>query len=74
MGGALDMFPEAISQKEKWLVRYTGNLYIYLPCNTTTHTTTVQLASSSLERYTKTIPTLSDSDAEGVANVELSNP
>ena len=30
-----------------------GNLYIYLPYATTT---TVQLASSSLERYTKTKP------------------
>ena len=48
------MLPAAISQKEKQLVKYTGNLYIYLPY--TTQTTTVQLASSSLESYTKTKP------------------
>lgn len=62
LGGALEMFPAAISQKEKQLVRYTGNLYIYLPYSITTQTTTVQLASSSLESYTKTKPvSLSDS-------------
>ena len=60
MGEALNMLPEAISQKEKWLVRYTSNLYIYPPNNTTTQTTMVQLASSSLERYTKIRPSLSD--------------
>ena len=44
------------------MVKYTGNLYIYLPYTTTTQTTTVQLASSSLESYTKTKPVfLSDS-------------
>jgi hypothetical protein len=36
LGGALEMFPAAISQKEKQLVRYTGNLYIFLPYTTTT--------------------------------------
>jgi len=62
LGGALEMFPTAISQKEKQLVRFTGNLYTYLPYQTTTQTTTVQLASSNLESYTKTKPvSLSDS-------------
>jgi len=62
LGGALEMFPAAISQKEKQLVRFSGNLYTYLPYKTTTQTTTVQLASSSLESYTKTKPvSLSDS-------------
>jgi len=61
LGGALEMFPAAISQKEKQLVRFTGNLYTYLPYTVTTQTTTVQLASSSLESYTKTKPvSLSD--------------
>ena len=31
LGGALEMFPAAISQKEKQLVRLTGNLYAFLP-------------------------------------------
>jgi len=62
LGGALEMFPTAISQKEKQLVRFTGNLYTFLPYLTNTQTTTVQLASSNLESYTKTKPvSLSDS-------------
>ena len=31
LGGALEMFPAAISQKEKQLVKLTGNLYAFLP-------------------------------------------
>jgi len=62
LGSALEMFPAAISQKEKQLVRFTGNLYVFSPYTTTTQTTTVLLASSSLESYTKTKPvSLSDS-------------
>merc|ERR1711970_870381 len=62
LGKALEMFPAAISQKEKQLVRFTGNLYMYSPYTTTTQTSTVLLASSNLESYTKTKPvSLSDS-------------
>jgi len=62
LGKALEMFPAAISQKEKQLVRFTGNLYMFSPYTTTTQTSTVLLASSSLESYTKTKPvSLSDS-------------
>ena len=36
LGGALEMFPAAITQKEKQLVRLTGNLYAFLPYPVTT--------------------------------------
>jgi len=62
LGGALEMYPAAISQKEKQLARFIGNLYCYLPYPVTTQTTTVALASSNVESYTKTKPvSLSDS-------------
>jgi hypothetical protein len=57
LGRALTMFIAEISQKEKQLVSCIGNLYIfYLPYATTTQTATVQLASSTLDSYTKTKP------------------
>jgi len=56
LGGALEMYPAAITQKEKQLVRFVGNVYCYLPYPTVTQTTTVSLASSNIESYTKTKP------------------
>jgi len=56
LGGALEMYPAAITQKEKQLARYIGNLYCYLAYPATTQTTVVTLASSNLESYTKTKP------------------
>jgi len=56
LGSALEMYPAAISQKEKQLVRFSGNLYAFLPYPVTTQSTTVLLASSNLESYTKTKP------------------
>jgi len=62
LGGALEMYPAAITQKEKQLVRFKGTPYVYLPYLVTTQTTTVNLASSNLESYSKTKPvSLSDS-------------
>jgi len=62
LGGALEMYPAAISQKEKQLIRFSGNLYFFSPYSVVTQTSTVQLASSNLESYTKTKPvSLSDS-------------
>merc|ERR1719225_212076 len=62
LGGALEMFPAAITQKEKQLVRLTGNLYSFLPYPVTTQSTRVNLASSNVESYTKVKPvSLSDS-------------
>ena len=51
-----------IAQKEKQLVRLTGNLYTFLPYPVTTQSTRVNLASSNVESYTKVKPvSLSDS-------------
>merc|ERR1712112_441741 len=61
LGGALEMFPAAITQKERQLVRLSGNLYTFLPYTVTTQSTTVNLASSNAESYTKVKPvSLSD--------------
>ena len=63
LGGALEMFPAAIGQKEKHLVRLTGNLYAFLPYPVTTQSTRVNLASRNVESYTKAKPVdLSDSN------------
>jgi len=56
LGGAQEMYPAAITQKEKQLARYIGNVYTYLPYTVSSQTTTVSLASSSLESYTKVKP------------------
>ena len=61
LGKALEMFPAQITQKEKQLVRFTGNLYAFLPYTVTTQSTTIALASSNVESYTKVKPvSLSD--------------
>ena len=61
LGKALEMFPAQISQKEKQLVKFTGNLYSYLAYPVTTQSTSITLASSSVESYTKVKPvSLSD--------------
>jgi len=56
LGGAQEMYPAAITQKEKQLARYIGNVYAYLPYTVSSQTTTVLLASSSIESYTKVKP------------------
>jgi len=56
LGGAQQMYPAAITQKEKQLARYIGNVYAYLPYTVGSQTTTVLLASSSIESYTKVKP------------------
>ena len=72
LGGALEMYPAAITQKEKQLARlvvdfsepivrelvfrFNGNLYCYLAYPVTTQTTTVSLASSNIESHTKVMP------------------
>ena len=61
LGKALEMFPAKITQKEKQLVKFTGNLYAFLPYSVTTQSTTINLATSSVESYTKVKPvSLSD--------------
>jgi len=56
LGGAQEMYPAVITQKEKQFVRYIGNLYAFLPYTVTSQTTTVSLASSNIESYTKVKP------------------
>ena len=56
LGKALEMYPAQITQKEKQLARFLGNLYAFLPYPVTTQSTTVSLASSNVESYTKTKP------------------
>lgn len=54
--------PKEISQKEKQLVKYTGNLYLFSPYSVNKQTTTVMLPSKNIESYTKIKPvTQSDS-------------
>ncbi|CAH0557886.1 unnamed protein product [Brassicogethes aeneus] len=54
--------PTSILQKEKQLVRYFGNAYLYSPYNTKKQTTNVALSSRSIENYTKLKPS-SQSDS-----------
>ncbi|XP_023344065.1 dolichyl-diphosphooligosaccharide--protein glycosyltransferase subunit 1 [Eurytemora carolleeae] len=56
LGGAQEMYPAAITQKEKQLTRYIGNMYVYLPYTVTTQSTSVILASANIESYTKLKP------------------
>ncbi|XP_032669593.1 dolichyl-diphosphooligosaccharide--protein glycosyltransferase subunit 1 [Odontomachus brunneus] len=48
--------PKSISQQEKQLVKYTGNVYAYLPYAVTKQTTYVGLPSRNIESYTKVKP------------------
>lgn len=58
----LSPHPKEITQKEKQLVQYRGNAYIYTPYKVTTQTTKVLLSSSTVESYTKVKPS-SQSDS-----------
>ena len=54
-------FPTQITQSEKQFVLFSGNHYFYTPYTVKTQTTTVTLATSSIESYSKLKPTsLSD--------------
>ena len=39
-----------------FILRYIGNMYVYLPYTVTTQSTSVTLASSNIESYTKLKP------------------
>lgn len=54
--------PKEITQKEKQLVKYMGNIYIYSPYTVVKQTTTVSLPSRNVESYTKFKP-VSQSDS-----------
>lgn len=48
--------PKEIAQQEKQLVKFTGNVYAYLPYAVTKQTTYVALPSRNIESYTKMKP------------------
>lgn len=54
--------PKEITQKEKQLVKYIGNIYLYAPYSIMKQTTTVSLPSRNIESYTKFKP-VSQSDS-----------
>lgn len=54
--------PKEITQKEKQLVKYMGNIYLYSPYTVVKQTTTVSLPSRNVESYTKFKP-VSQSDS-----------
>lgn len=53
---ALTPHPTHITQAEKQLVRFFGQLYFYTPYKTTTQKTTVLLSSRNVESYTQVKP------------------
>lgn len=53
---ALELFPKEIVQKEKQLVLFKGNHYVFLPYKCKSQTTKVTLSSSSIESYSKLKP------------------
>lgn len=54
--------PSVISQKDKQLVKFTGNHYFYSPYRTTSQKTVVTLSSKNVENYSKLKP-VSQSDS-----------
>ncbi|KAK3923287.1 Dolichyl-diphosphooligosaccharide--protein glycosyltransferase subunit 1 [Frankliniella fusca] len=52
----LEPFPREITQKEKQLVKYTGNHYIVSPYTVVKQKTTVNLSARNIESYTKLKP------------------
>lgn len=48
--------PKEITQKEKQLVRYFGNVYLFSPYPVTKQTTVITLPSRNVENYTKLKP------------------
>ncbi|XP_078036604.1 dolichyl-diphosphooligosaccharide--protein glycosyltransferase subunit 1 [Augochlora pura] len=54
--------PKEITQKEKQLVKYMGNIYLYSPYTIMKLTTTISLPSRNVESYTKFKP-VSQSDS-----------
>ena len=59
---ALDLLPKELVQKERQLVLFKGNHYVFLPYKTKTQTTKVTLSGTSIESYSKLKP-VSVSDA-----------
>ncbi|KAL1124131.1 hypothetical protein AAG570_001901 [Ranatra chinensis] len=72
---ALTPHPTAITQKEKQLVKYVGNHYIYSPYRINKQTTTVSLGTRNVESYTKLNPvSISDTTDPMVVHYENNSP
>jgi oligosaccharyltransferase complex subunit alpha (ribophorin I) len=56
---ALHPYPTHITQSEKQLVKFVGNVYFYSPYRTQSLTTVVTCSSSSIDSYTKEKPVTS---------------
>ncbi|KAL7291091.1 dolichyl-diphosphooligosaccharide--protein glycosyltransferase subunit 1 [Trichogramma pretiosum] len=52
----LQPYPKEIMQKDKQLVKYLGNVYLYSPYPVTKQTTTVVLPSRNVENYSRIKP------------------
>jgi len=61
--GRLQPFPASITQKEKQLVLFNGNAYIFSPYSITKQTTTITTGTKNLESFTKVKPS-SQSDSK----------
>lgn len=61
---SLTPYPSKITQAEKQLVQFKGNVYFYSPYKTLTQTTTVTLASDKVESYTDTIKPVSKTESK----------
>jgi len=53
---ALQPYPSHITQAEKQLVKFTGNLYFFSPYTVKTQTTTVNTPTNSIQSHTKVQP------------------
>ena len=61
---ALQPYPAEIRQADKQLVLFRGSTHLYSPYKVATQTTTVKLASSVIESYTKTPKPVAKNEAE----------
>ena len=60
----MEPYPFEIKQSEKQYVRFAGNAYLYSPYKIASQSTTVKLATSTVESYTKTPKPVSKNEAE----------
>ncbi len=58
-GKAVELLPKEISQKERQLVLFNGNHYVYSPYKVLSQTTKVLLPSSTVESYSKNVKPVS---------------
>ncbi|KAH0553910.1 dolichyl-diphosphooligosaccharide--protein glycosyltransferase subunit 1 [Cotesia glomerata] len=59
----VDPYPREITQREKQLVKFTGNVLIFSPYSVTKQTTNVVLPNRNIESYTKIKPVSSTDSA-----------